>query len=134
MHVPISISKVVWNPASNLCIYSFCLLYWNDCRILLIIYLNFLLLTNLPHAYISPFIIQIHRGSGIVENQLLLRFKFLKITSSSVLMDDILLTNAAKSHAINHGKGCFKLADKYQWKPSPTFSIGNIMIIITEMP
>jgi hypothetical protein len=49
-------------------------------------------------------------------------------------MDDILLTNAAKSHAINHGKGCTKLADKYQRKPSPTFCIGNIMIIITEMP
>ena len=72
-------------------------------------------------------------GSGIVE-AVTASFDttwyeiFWKLQSSSVLMDDILLTNAVKSHAINHQeKGCIKLCvdKKYQWKPSPTFYIGK---------
>ena len=110
----------------------FLLLFWRECRILLIISQFFLLLNlySMPIFHRSLFKFM---GSGIVE-AVTASFDttwyeiFWKLQSSSVLMDDILLTNAVKSHAINHQeKGCIKLCvdKKYQWKPSPTFYIGK---------
>ena len=110
----------------------FLLLFWRECRILLIISQIFLLLNlySMPIFHRSLFKFM---GSDIVE-ALTASFDttwyeiFWKLQSSSVLMDDILLTNAVKSHAINHQeKGCIKLCvdKKYQWKPSPTFYIGK---------
>ena len=110
----------------------FLLLFWRECRILLIISQFFCFLISTPCLYFT-----VHYsnswGSGIVE-AVTASFDttwyeiFWKLQSSSVLMDDILLTNAVKSHAINHQeKGCIKLCvdKKYQWKPSPTFYIGK---------
>ena len=117
----------------------FLLLFWRECRILLIISQIFLLLNlySMPifHRSLFKFMGVRYCWGCYCLFWYNMVWNFLKITK--LFRSDgwhPLLTNAAKSHAINHCKGCIKLADKYQRKPSPTFCIGNIMIIITEMP
>ena len=114
---------------------------WNDCRLLLITKLTTFFASStfyhMPIFHRSLFkfmrsdIVEMTSQSGFGSS-----FYFVKITSSSVLMDDILswLTQQNHTRSIT-GERMYQACRQVSVKTITHHPcIGNIMIIITEMP